>query len=103
MYYATVLWYMEVMYVIVTVPYVLFHIMCACVCMCVCVCVCGACVCVLVCVCVRRACACVCMCVQLLEITVVHWPFSDQFQHLANQTPFWSAKFPVHFQWDGSQ
>ena len=27
------------------------------------------------------------------------WPFSKQFQHLADQNPFWSAKFPVHFQW----
>ena len=35
----------------------------------------------------------------VLEITVGHWPFSDQFQHLADQNPFWSAKFPVHFQW----
>ena len=33
------------------------------------------------------------------EIIVGHWPFSDQFQHLADQNPFWSAKFPVHFQW----
>ena len=33
----------------------------------------------------------------LLEITVSHWPFSDQFQHLANQDPFWSAKFTEHF------
>ena len=33
----------------------------------------------------------------VLEITVGHWPFSDQFQHLANQNPFWSAKFPMHF------
>ena len=37
----------------------------------------------------------------VLEITVGHWPFSDQFQHLADQNPFWSAKFTVHFQWDG--
>jgi len=35
-----------------------------------------------------------------LEITVSHWPFSDQFQHLADQNPFWSANFTVHFQWD---
>ena len=39
------------------------------------------------------------MYVSVLEITVDHWPFSDQFQHLANQNPFWSAKIPVHFQW----
>ena len=26
-----------------------------------------------------------------------HWPFSDQFQHLANQNLFWLAKFTVHF------
>ena len=38
----------------------------------------------------------------VLEITVGHWPFSDQFQHLANQNPFWLAKFTVHFQWDGN-
>ena len=36
--------------------------------------------------------------VAVLEITVGHWPFSDQFQHLADQNPFWSAKFTVHFQ-----
>ena len=36
----------------------------------------------------------------VLEITVGHWPFSDQFYHLVNQNPFWLAKFPVHFQWD---
>ena len=35
----------------------------------------------------------------VLEITVSHWPFSDQFQHLANQNPFWLAKSAVHFQW----
>ena len=40
--------------------------------------------------------------VSVLEITVGHWPFSDQFQHLADQNPFWSAKFTVHFQWDGN-
>ena len=32
-----------------------------------------------------------------------HWPFSKQFQHLADQNPFWSAKFTVHFQWDRNQ
>ena len=36
----------------------------------------------------------------VLEINDGHWPFSDQFQHLTDQNPFWSAKFPVHFQWD---
>jgi len=35
-----------------------------------------------------------------LEITIGHWPFSDQFQHLADQNPFWSANFTIHFQWD---
>ena len=39
----------------------------------------------------------------VLEITVGHRPFSDQFQHLADQNPFWSAIFPVHFQWDNNQ
>ena len=38
----------------------------------------------------------------VLEITVSHWPFSDQFQHLADQNPFWLTKFTVHFQWDGN-
>ena len=38
----------------------------------------------------------------MLEITVGHWPFSDQFQHLTDQNPFWSAKFTVHFRWDGN-
>ena len=33
----------------------------------------------------------------MLEIATGHWPFSDQFQHLANRNPFWSAKFTVHF------
>ena len=42
------------------------------------------------------------VCTSVLEITVGHWPFSDQFQHLADQNPFWSAKFTVHFQWDGN-
>ena len=37
--------------------------------------------------------------VTVLEITVGHWPFSNQFQHLANQNSFWSA---VHFQWDNN-
>ena len=35
----------------------------------------------------------------VLEITVNHWLFSDQFQHLADQNPFWLAKFAVRFQW----
>ena len=39
----------------------------------------------------------------VLEITVNHWPFSDRFQHLANQNPFWLANFAVHFQWDSNQ
>ena len=34
----------------------------------------------------------------VLETTVGHLPFSNQFQHLADQNPFWSAKFTVHFQ-----
>jgi len=50
-------------------------------------------------VCVR---ACVCMCA-VLEITIDHWSFSNQFQHLADQNPFWLANFTVHFQWDGNQ
>ena len=32
----------------------------------------------------------------VLEVTVSHWPFRDQFQHLADQNSIWSAKFPVH-------
>ena len=39
----------------------------------------------------------------VLEIAADHWPFSDQFYHLANKNPFWLAKFTVHFQWDGNQ
>ena len=39
----------------------------------------------------------------VLEITVSHWPFSDQFQDLAKQNPFWLAKFTVYFQWDSNQ
>ena len=39
----------------------------------------------------------------VLEITVGHWPFFDQFQHLANQNPFWLANFTVHFQWDDNE
>jgi len=41
--------------------------------------------------------------VAVLEITVGHWPFCDQFQNLADQNPFWLANFTVHFQWDGNQ
>ena len=33
----------------------------------------------------------------VLEITVGHWPFFKQFQHLADQNPLWLAKVPVHF------
>ena len=39
----------------------------------------------------------------VLEITVGHQPFSDQFQHLADQNPFLTAIFPVHFQWNSNQ
>ena len=39
----------------------------------------------------------------VLEVAAGHWLFSDQFQHLADQNPFWSAKFTVHFQWEGNQ
>ena len=35
----------------------------------------------------------------VLEITVGHWPFSDQFQHLANQNLLFIG---IHFQWDSS-
>jgi len=38
----------------------------------------------------------------MLEITVGHWPFSDQFQPLTDQNPSWLANFTVHFQWDGN-
>ena len=34
----------------------------------------------------------------VLEITVNHWSFSDQFQHLVDEKPFWLAKFTVNFQ-----
>ena len=40
---------------------------------------------------------------QVLEIAAGHWPFSDQFQHLANQNPSRLAKFTVHFQWNNLQ
>ena len=39
----------------------------------------------------------------VLEIKVGHWSFSNQFQHLADQNPFWLAKFPVHFKCDSNQ
>jgi len=39
--------------------------------------------------------------IAVLEITVGHWPFSNQFQHLADQNPFWSANFTVHFSFNG--
>ena len=39
----------------------------------------------------------------VLKIAAGHWSLSDQFQHLADQNPFWLAKFTVHFQWDGNQ
>ena len=39
----------------------------------------------------------------VLEITVGYWPFSDQYHHLGDQNPFWSAKFSVHFQWKSDQ
>ena len=55
-------------------------------------------------------CMCVCMHIRMhirtyaeLEITVGHWPFSDQFQHFTDQIPFWSAKFHTHFQWNTNQ
>ena len=35
----------------------------------------------------------------VLEITVHHWTFSNQFQHLGDQNPFLSAIFPVLFNW----
>jgi len=37
--------------------------------------------------------------ITVLEITVGHWPFSDQFQYLTDQNSFCSDKFTVHFQW----
>jgi len=36
----------------------------------------------------------------VLEITVSHRPFSDQFQYLTDQNSFCSDKFTVHFQWE---
>ena len=41
--------------------------------------------------------------ITVLEITVGHWPFSNQFQHLADHNTFWSAIFHVHFQWNSNQ
>ena len=40
--------------------------------------------------------------ITVLELTVDCWPFSDQFQHLANQNQFWLGIFPVHSQWDSN-
>ena len=37
------------------------------------------------------------------KITVGHWPLSYQFQRLAKQNPFWSATFPIYFQWNSNQ
>jgi len=37
----------------------------------------------------------------VLKIIVGHWPFFNEFQHLADQNPFWLANFTVHFQWNG--
>ena len=39
----------------------------------------------------------------MLEIAAGHCPFSDQFQHMANQNLFWLAKFAVHFQRKGNK
>ena len=39
----------------------------------------------------------------VLEITAGYWPFSNKFQHLADQNLFWLAKFTEHFQWEGHQ
>ena len=39
----------------------------------------------------------------VLEVTVSHWPFRDQFQYLADQNSIWSAKFPLHCKWDSTQ
>jgi len=36
----------------------------------------------------------------LLEITVGHRPFSNQFQYLTDQNSFCLDKFTVHFQWE---
>ena len=54
---------------------------------------------------------CIAMCIHkdtyipmtVVEITVNHWSFSNQFQHLANQNSFWSAILPVHFPLYSSQ
>ena len=35
----------------------------------------------------------------VLEIATDHQPFSDQFQYMADQNLFWSAKLTVYFQW----
>jgi len=39
----------------------------------------------------------------VLEITVGHWPLSDQIQYLTEQNSFCSDKFTVPFQWKGHQ
>jgi len=41
--------------------------------------------------------------IAVLEITVGHWPFFNQFQHLADRNLFWLGNFTVHFEWDGNQ
>ena len=38
----------------------------------------------------------------VLEIMVGHSPFSNQFQHLADQNLFLSTIFPIYFHWDNS-
>ena len=48
---------------------------------------------------VQNLCNSILYAIVVLEITVGHWPFSDQFQHFADQNPFWLAIFLVHFQW----
>ena len=41
--------------------------------------------------------------IAVLEIAAGHWLLSNQFQYLADQNPFWLAKFTVHFQWNCNQ
>ena len=41
--------------------------------------------------------------IAVLEVTVCHWLFSYQFQHLAGQNQFCLAKDTAHFQWDNNQ
>jgi len=38
--------------------------------------------------------------IAVIEITVGHRPFSNQFQYLTNQNSFCSDKFTVHFHWE---